>query len=171
MFSNVKSQIGGIGGWLGSSIPKLRKGEDPEYQEEKPHLIEDVGPTADSGIKNTREADDDDNSRYNHIFHIVVKKVSSFNILALLVVQIPGHNPLQKHQWMKKIVNLEMVNLHQRCEIKTLPHFFLVQSKAIAGAKSFGNFLYSAVNKAGKTVSEASAKIKRTVEDNVCLLK
>jgi hypothetical protein len=42
-----------------------------------------------------------------------------------------------------------------------------VQSKALAGAKSFGNFLYSAVNKAGKTVSEASAKIKETVEKNV----
>lgn len=42
-----------------------------------------------------------------------------------------------------------------------------VQSKAIAGAKSFGSFLYSAVNKAGKTVSEASAKIKKTVEENV----
>lgn len=53
-------------------------------------------------------------------------------------------------------------------------HFFayqeftvLVQSKAIAGAKSFGSFLYSAVNKAGKTVSEAGAKIKKTVEENV----
>lgn len=42
-----------------------------------------------------------------------------------------------------------------------------VQSKALAGAKSFGSFLYSAVNKAGKTVSEASAKIKKTVEENV----
>lgn len=42
-----------------------------------------------------------------------------------------------------------------------------VQSKAIAGAKSFGSFLYSAVNKAGKTVSEAGAKIKKTVEENV----
>lgn len=42
-----------------------------------------------------------------------------------------------------------------------------MQSKALAGAKSFGSFLYSAVNKAGKTVSEASAKIKKTVEENV----
>lgn len=46
-------------------------------------------------------------------------------------------------------------------------YFFPVQSKALAGAKSFGSFLYSAVNKAGKTVSEASAKIKETVEKNV----
>lgn len=36
-----------------------------------------------------------------------------------------------------------------------------------AGAKSFGSFLYSAVNKAGAKVSEASAKIKKTVEENV----
>lgn len=45
--------------------------------------------------------------------------------------------------------------------------YITVQSKALAGAKSFGSFLYSAVNKAGKTVSEASAKIKETVEKNV----
>ncbi|XP_014252138.1 synapse-associated protein of 47 kDa isoform X2 [Cimex lectularius] len=44
-----------------------------------------------------------------------------------------------------------------------------VSTKAIAGAKSFGNFLYSAVNKAGKTVSEASAKIKKSVEENSLL--
>lgn len=47
--------------------------------------------------------------------------------------------------------------------------FFSVQTKALAGAKSFGSFLYSAVNKAGKTVSEASAKIKETVEKNVSI--
>lgn len=37
--------------------------------------------------------------------------------------------------------------------------FIPVQSKALAGAKSLGNFLYSAVNKAGKTVTEAGSKI------------
>ncbi|KAH0955438.1 hypothetical protein HN011_007095, partial [Eciton burchellii] len=39
-------------------------------------------------------------------------------------------------------------------------------TKALAGAKSLGGFLYSAVNKAGKTVVEASVKIKKTVEEN-----
>jgi len=42
-----------------------------------------------------------------------------------------------------------------------------VSTKALAGAKSLGGFLYSAVNKAGKTVVEASVKIKKTVEENV----
>ncbi|XP_043281514.1 synapse-associated protein of 47 kDa isoform X4 [Venturia canescens] len=42
-----------------------------------------------------------------------------------------------------------------------------VSTKALAGAKSLGGFLYSAVNKAGKSVVEASAKIKKTVEENV----
>lgn len=51
----------------------------------------------------------------------------------------------------------------------SLFRFFLptVSTKALAGAKSLGGFLYSAVNKAGKTVVEASAKIKKTVEENV----
>ncbi|XP_012221526.1 synapse-associated protein of 47 kDa isoform X2 [Linepithema humile] len=44
--------------------------------------------------------------------------------------------------------------------------FTAVSTKALAGAKSFGGFLYSAVNKAGKTVVEASVKIKKTVEEN-----
>ncbi|XP_061927104.1 synapse-associated protein of 47 kDa isoform X8 [Apis cerana] len=41
-----------------------------------------------------------------------------------------------------------------------------VSTKALAGAKTLGGFLYSAVNKAGKTVVEAGAKIKKTVEEN-----
>ncbi|KAG5341204.1 SAP47 protein, partial [Acromyrmex charruanus] len=44
--------------------------------------------------------------------------------------------------------------------------FGAVSTKALAGAKSLGGFLYSAVNKAGKTVVEASVKIKKTVEEN-----
>lgn len=45
--------------------------------------------------------------------------------------------------------------------------FFPVSTKATAAAKSFGGFLYSAVSKAGAKVSEAGAKIKKTVEENV----
>lgn len=47
---------------------------------------------------------------------------------------------------------------------------FLVSTKALQGAKSIGSFLYSAVNKAGKTVSEAGTKIKKTVVVNVSVL-
>lgn len=45
-------------------------------------------------------------------------------------------------------------------------HVFLA-AKAIQGAKAFGSFFYSAVNKAGARVSEASAKIKESVATNV----
>lgn len=44
-----------------------------------------------------------------------------------------------------------------------------MSTKALQGAKSIGSFLFSAVNKAGKTVSEAGAKIKKTVEENVSI--
>ncbi|XP_053615868.1 synapse-associated protein of 47 kDa isoform X3 [Plodia interpunctella] len=44
-----------------------------------------------------------------------------------------------------------------------------VTTKAVAGAKSLGSFLYSAVNKAGAKVSETTAKIKKTVEENSIL--
>ncbi|KOX73752.1 hypothetical protein WN51_13830 [Melipona quadrifasciata] len=47
-----------------------------------------------------------------------------------------------------------------------------VSTKALASAKTLGGFLYSAVNKAGKTVVEAGAKIKKTVEENhYCILQ
>lgn len=39
-------------------------------------------------------------------------------------------------------------------------NFFTVTTKVTQGAKTFGSFLYSAVNKAG-------AKIKESVKDNV----
>lgn len=44
-----------------------------------------------------------------------------------------------------------------------------VSNKALEGAKSLGSFLFSAVNKAGKTVTEASAKIKKSVGENSML--
>ncbi|EEB13712.1 hypothetical protein Phum_PHUM253930 [Pediculus humanus corporis] len=46
-----------------------------------------------------------------------------------------------------------------------------VSNKAVKGAKTLGNFLFSAVNKAGETVSKAGAKIKKTVEENVSQLR
>lgn len=38
------------------------------------------------------------------------------------------------------------------------------------GARSIGSFFASAVSKAGKTVTEAGAKIKKTVEETVIRL-
>lgn len=61
MFSNVKSQIGGIGGWLGSNIPKLRKGDiegAPEDQQDAP-APEEVVPAA----SEHPQKEEDDNSR------------------------------------------------------------------------------------------------------------
>lgn len=61
MFSNVKNQIEGIGGWLGSSIPKLRKGETEGLTDaQEPIATETVAPaSAETGpVK-----DEDDNSR------------------------------------------------------------------------------------------------------------
>ena len=45
-----------------------------------------------------------------------------------------------------------------------------VSNKAMQGARTIGNFFASAVSKAGKTVTEAGAKIKKTVEETVSLM-
>ena len=42
-----------------------------------------------------------------------------------------------------------------------------VSNKAMQGARTIGSFFFSAVSKAGKTVTEAGAKIKKTVEETV----
>ncbi|XP_017775753.1 PREDICTED: synapse-associated protein of 47 kDa isoform X3 [Nicrophorus vespilloides] len=139
MFSNVKNQIEGIGGWLGSSIPKLRKGEGEAQQpaQEDVPTASDVSLADNSKGFAAQKTDDDDNSR---LFSATGGADSG-----------PGSaadSPVE--------------------EVKE-GQFGNVQSKALAGAKSFGSFIYSAVNKAGKTVSEASAKIKETVEKNTIL--
>lgn len=62
MFSNVKTQIEGIGGWLGSSIPKLRKNEgDQDDQKVLEEAAEAV--IADTVQEVVQQKDDDDNSR------------------------------------------------------------------------------------------------------------
>ena len=45
-----------------------------------------------------------------------------------------------------------------------------VSHKAMEGAKTFGSFLFSVANKAGKTVTDTATKIKTTVEENVSTL-
>ncbi|XP_056645292.1 synapse-associated protein of 47 kDa isoform X1 [Diorhabda carinulata] len=134
MFSNVKNQIEGIGGWLGSSIPKLRKADNEQVVDgqEQPPLSEPEP----QGLDTHPLKDEDDNSR-NY----------SATGGADSGPQSAAESPTEDKD----------------------SQFVNVQTKALAGAKSFGSFLYSAVNKAGKTVSEASAKIKESVEKNSIL--
>lgn len=67
MLSNVKTQIEGIGGWLGSSIPKLRKG-DAETEAHVEGLVGDESgtPASAESVKGSPQTqkDDDDNSRF-----------------------------------------------------------------------------------------------------------
>jgi hypothetical protein len=150
MLTNVKSQIEGIGGWLGSSIPKLRKGE--EGQEEQQVVEEGNTPASAESVKGSpQHKDDDDNS--------------SATGGADSGPQSIAETPTEEKEGQFGNGNVLVILV-----VKWYCHFLItVQSKALAGAKSFGNFLYSAVNKAGKTVSEASAKIKETVEKNSIL--
>ena len=50
-----------------------------------------------------------------------------------------------------------------------MPDMAGVSEKLNQGAKTFGSFLSSAFNKAGKTVSEAGSKIKKSVAENVSM--
>lgn len=62
MFSNVKNQIGGIGGWLGSNIPKLRKGEETTLEGQIDATVEEPAPAAPENPPDK----EDDNSRWTY---------------------------------------------------------------------------------------------------------
>lgn len=49
-------------------------------------------------------------------------------------------------------------------------NLILVSTKALAGAKNLGGFLYNAASKAGKSVVEGGVKIKKIVGENVSIL-
>lgn len=63
MLTNVKSQIEGIGGWLGSSIPKLRKGEEGAEELQQAGEEGNTPASAESTKGSPQNKDDDDNSR------------------------------------------------------------------------------------------------------------
>ncbi|KAL4719750.1 hypothetical protein ACJJTC_013310 [Scirpophaga incertulas] len=146
LITNVKSQMTG---WLGSGIPipGLRKNEAPPAEAEPPAAEPEPA-------EPRPEKDDDDNS--------------SATGGADSRPASTGGTPTEEHpggvgnvsgEPSKKFFSVEAMEADMQ-ELTT---------KAVAGAKSLGNFLYSAVNKAGAKVSEASAKIKKTVEENSIL--
>ncbi|XP_062525477.1 synapse-associated protein of 47 kDa isoform X6 [Bombyx mori] len=143
IITNVKSQMTG---WLGSGIPipGLRKNEPAAAESAEP------APEPEPELK-TDIKDDDDNS--------------SATGGADSRPASTGGTPTEEQpagvgngqQSKKQLFTVDALEVPDMQELTT---------KAVAGAKSLGNFLYSAVNKAGAKVSEASAKIKKTVEEN-----
>ncbi|KAH9642599.1 hypothetical protein HF086_011192 [Spodoptera exigua] len=145
LITNVKSQMTG---WLGSGIPipGLRKNE-PAPAEPEPAPVEPAEPAE----PRAEGKDDDDNS--------------SATGGADSRPASTGGTPTEEQPGgvgnggqSRKLFTVDAIEVPDMQEFTT---------KAVAGAKSLGNFLYSAVNKAGAKVSEASAKIKKTVEENV----
>ncbi|XP_072933090.1 synapse-associated protein of 47 kDa isoform X6 [Epargyreus clarus] len=150
LITNVKSQMTG---WLGSGIqiPGLRKNEAPPAEPaEAPQPVEPEAEPKPEG------KDDDDNSRYNSATGGADSRPASTG--GTPTEEQPGGvgNDTQS----RKLFSVDAIEVPDMQELTT---------KAVAGAKSLGNFLYSAVNKAGAKVSEAGAKIKKTVEENSLL--
>ncbi|XP_013173549.1 PREDICTED: synapse-associated protein of 47 kDa-like isoform X2 [Papilio xuthus] len=149
LITNVKSQMTG---WLGSGIPipGLRKNEAP------PTEATEAAPEAAEAVEAKPEGKDDDDN-------------SSATGGADSRPASTGGTPTEEQPagvgnvsgaGNKKLFSVDAIEVPDMQELTT---------KAVAGAKSLGNFLYSAVNKAGAKVSEAGAKIKKTVEENSIL--
>ncbi|KAG6451355.1 hypothetical protein O3G_MSEX007086 [Manduca sexta] len=146
IITNVKSQMTG---WLGSGIPipGLRKNEPAPAEAAEPAPVE---PEAEP---KPEPKDDDDNSSATGGADSRPASTGGTP-----TEEQPGGvgNDAQS----KKLFTVDAIEVPDMQELTT---------KAVAGAKSLGNFLYSAVNKAGAKVSEAGAKIKKTVEENSIL--
>ncbi|XP_050355039.1 synapse-associated protein of 47 kDa isoform X2 [Nymphalis io] len=149
LITNVKSQMTG---WLGSGIPipGLRKNETAPTDPNEPVPVEQ---TEDAAEPKPEAKDDDDNSSATG--GADSRPGSTGGTPTEEQPAGVGNGPQSK-----KLFNVDAIEVPDMQELTT---------KAVAGAKSLGNFLYSAVNKAGAKVSEASAKIKKTVEENSIL--
>ncbi|XP_039759772.1 synapse-associated protein of 47 kDa isoform X2 [Pararge aegeria] len=148
LITNVKSQMTG---WLGSGIPipGLRKNEVPPVDVTEPTPVEPTEPAE----PKAEGKDDDDNSSATG--GADSRPGSTGGTPTEEQPAGVGNGPQSK-----KLFTVNAMEVPDMQELTT---------KAVAGAKSLGNFLYSAVNKAGAKVSEASAKIKKTVEENSIL--
>ncbi|XP_016839356.1 synapse-associated protein of 47 kDa isoform X3 [Nasonia vitripennis] len=143
MLAGVKSQVASsMSGWLSGGIPGLNRG-GAAAPEGDPSLQQAADPTAaepatrDPAAASTEHVKDDDASRW------VAGATGGADSGPASLAGTPTEDKDGQQA------------------------FGAVSTKALAGAKSLGGFLYSAVNKAGKSVAEASAKIKKTVEENV----
>ncbi|CAH2095561.1 unnamed protein product [Euphydryas editha] len=147
LITNVKSQMTG---WLGSGIPipGLRKNEAAPTDSTEPAPVE---PAEVADEPKPESKDDDDNSSATG--GADSRPASTGGTPTEEQPGGVGNGPQSK-----KLFNVDTMEVPDMQELTT---------KAVAGAKSLGNFLYSAVNKAGAKVSEASAKIKKTVEENI----
>ncbi|XP_026738658.1 synapse-associated protein of 47 kDa isoform X2 [Trichoplusia ni] len=147
LITNVKSQMTG---WLGSGIPipGLRKNEPA------PEAVPEAAPVepAEAAEPKPEGKDDDDNS--------------SATGGADSRPASTGGTPTEEQGpgGVGNVPGGQSRNMFT--DAIEVPDMQELTTKAVAGAKSLGNFLYSAVNKAGAKVSEASAKIKKTVEEN-----
>lgn len=148
LITNVKSQMTG---WLGAGIPipGLKKNEAPPTDSTEAAPVE----PAEVAEPKPEAKDDDDNSSATG--GADSRPASTGGTPTEEQPGGVGNGPQSK-----KLFNVDNIEVPDMQELTT---------KAVAGAKSLGNFLYSAVNKAGAKVSEASAKIKKTVEENSIL--
>ncbi|CAF4881236.1 unnamed protein product [Pieris macdunnoughi] len=148
LITNVKSQMTG---WLGSGIPGipgLKKNEAPSADAPETAPVE----PAELAEPKPEGKEDDDNSSATGGAD---SRPGSTGGTPTEEQPAGVGNVSGPHS--RKIFTVDAIEVSNMQEFTT---------KAVAGAKSLGNFLYSAVNKAGAKVSEASAKIKKTVEEN-----
>ncbi|KAK6631707.1 hypothetical protein RUM43_013771 [Polyplax serrata] len=171
VLSNVKGQMTS---WIGSvqvpSVPNIfNKGNSNAAEAQAPEGSGDGktdSPTSGESVKGSPEHqkhDDDDNSSLLKVTNEAFKEVTApfiefSNLVKKMAFSATGGADSDA-----------AVEEDDQGEEGKESGIGGVSTKAVQGAKTIGNFLFSAVNKAGETVSKAGAKIKKTVEENSIL--
>uniref|UniRef100_A0A1B6CPZ5 BSD domain-containing protein n=1 Tax=Clastoptera arizonana TaxID=38151 RepID=A0A1B6CPZ5_9HEMI len=178
MLGNLGSVKSQMSGWLSGGIPGLRKTDTPGAEgTEGVDVAQGVeSPASQQSVKGSPVEKEDDNSRDTNEISMVFNSILKLANQAMVSLKEELYEEKSKSELLPEIATGSADSEAHASEEGTpiddkegAQNFGAVSTKALQGAKNIGSFLFSAVNKAGKTVSEASAKIKKTVEENSLL--
>ncbi|XP_042867090.1 synapse-associated protein of 47 kDa-like isoform X6 [Penaeus japonicus] len=172
MFSNMSTQVSGLGSSLGSWFKKEGgKEEGAEGQEGQEVKKEQTSPqeqhspasanASEQSVKGSADENEDAASQHSGKPPSAVTKPGAPQVAEISATEGADSNPPSEAEEEPE----------SKAGFASGLSFNLsaVQGKASAGAKTVGSFFSSAFSKAGASVKEASSKIKESVEKNTLL--
>ncbi|KAI9559322.1 hypothetical protein GHT06_016111 [Daphnia sinensis] len=170
MFSGFTNQMSSISSWIGAKKAGAPSEETSPQNPEEPVVAEAVASSpvtsgVDGGVQEPEQPKGD-------LFSSMKNQMSSW--LSKKENSDQPEEPKEPHTDEPIVVEAEATNPDEAGENEGEKEGFgsgleEVSKKTMQGARTIGSFFASAVSKAGKTVTEAGAKIKKTVEETTIL--
>ncbi|XP_042867071.1 synapse-associated protein 1-like isoform X4 [Penaeus japonicus] len=186
MFSNMSTQVSGLGSSLGSWFKKEGgKEEGAEGQEGQEVKKEQTSPqeqhspasanASEQSVKGSADENEDAASQHSGKPPSAVTKPGAPQVAEISATEGADSNPPSEAEeepeskaGFASAVDTAITDVSKAIEGLSF-NLSAVQGKASAGAKTVGSFFSSAFSKAGASVKEASSKIKESVEKNTLL--